>query len=348
MGKEISITKEDLSRRLQEEPSDLFFAANALTEKLFFNEVFIRGIIELSNRCQKDCFYCALRKSHKINRYLMTEKEILSAALFAHEKRFGSIVLQAGENNSDEMVDFYISVIRLIKNKTNLGITLSLGEFSKEAYLEFFKAGAHRYLLRIETSSRQLYEKMHPKDHSFDKRLRCLSDLKTIGYQLGTGVLIGLPHQTYDDLADDLLFYKNLDVDMIGMGHYIPHVETPLSKQIDQIKIEDPFNVALKMVALCRLMLKDVNIAATTALDILNPSGREKALLCGANVVMPIITPLQYRKDYKLYDNSSLNYKDPLDNLKLLEKRFEKINRRIAFDTLGDPKHFFQRRLICP
>lgn len=344
MEKEISITKEELSRKLQEDASDLFFNANALTEKLFNNKVFIRGIIELSNRCKKDCFYCALRKSHKINRYLMSENEILSSALFASEKRFGSIVLQAGENNSDEMVDFYSSVIKEIKKRTNLGITLSLGEFSKEAYLEFFKAGAHRYLLRIETSSRLLYEKMHPKDHSFNKRLQCLLDLKTIGYQLGTGVLIGLPHQTYDDLAEDLLFYKNLDVDMIGMGPYIPHVETPLYNQIDKILIKDPFIVALKMVALSRLLLKDVNIAATTALDILDPCGREKALLCGANVVMPIITPIHYRKDYRLYDNSSLNYKDPFENLKLLEKRFERIKREIAFDTLGDPKHFFQRR----
>ncbi len=348
MAQETFFTKELLSEKLQNQDSDLFERAHLLTKRLFKNKVFVRGIIEPTNKCEKDCFYCALRKSLSISRYEMKKTEVLEAALWSYKNGFGSIVIQSGENTSDVFLEYYLSVISEIKKTApDLGITLCLGELSKEAYKALFKAGAHRYLLRIETSSKALYEKVHPKDHSFEARLQCLSDLKSVGYQLGSGVLIGLPYQSYDDLAGDLLFYKEMDVDMIGMGPYIPHEKTPLYKLRDKIIIKDPFTAALKMIALARLLLKDVNIAATTALDILDKNGREKALLSGANVIMPIVTPLKYRKDYKLYDNTALSYKDPYQCLKTLEKRLKKINKKIAYNVWGDPLHF-KRRTCLP
>jgi biotin synthase len=346
MARETFFTKDILAEKLRNQDPALFEKANSLTKKLFKNKVFIRGIIEPTNNCGKDCFYCALRKSRSISRYCMTKEEVLNAALWAYKNDFGSIVIQSGENNSQEMTDYYISLIREIKKKTDLGITLCLGELPKASYEALFKAGAHRYLLRIETSSSSLYKKIHPQDHSFETRLKCLYDLKSVGYQVGTGVLIGLPFQTCEDLAQDLMFYKEMDIDMIGMGPYIPHEETPLYKLIDKIIIKNAFETSLKMIALSRLMLEDVNIAATTALDILDDHGREKALLAGANVIMPIVTPQKYRKDYKLYENSSLNYKDPFQCLKTLEERLKKINKKIAYNSWGDPLHF-QRRKIC-
>lgn len=347
MAQEISFTKDFLVEKLQCPRFFLFKKANTLTKSLFGEKIFIRGIIEPTNNCEKNCFYCALRKERPITRYIIPKSEALESALWAYEKGFGSIVIQGGENTSKAMIEYYLSLVFEIRKKTkgSLGITLCIGELPKEAYRELFKAGAHRYLLRIETSSESLYKKMHPKDHSFQKRLRCLHDLKSIGYILGTGVLIGLPYQTYDDLAGDLLFYKELDVDMVGMGPFILHEDTPLYSLKEHILIKDAFKTTLRMVALARLMLKDVNIAATTALDIIRPNGRELALECGANVIMPIITPLKYRKDYKLYENSALNYKDPINCLFALEKRLKKINKKIAYNTWGDPLHF--KRKLC-
>lgn len=347
MEKEIFFSKKEIIESLSlKDPRDLFFCADRLSQKLFDNKVYIRGIIEPTNFCQKNCFYCALRKERQISRYKMMKEEIVDLAFCAYQKGYGSIVIQTGENKSQENINFFVDVVRRVSQKTSgkLGITLSLGELSKEAYLQLFEAGASRYLLRIESSSQKLYENIHPHDHLFDERLRALEDLKEIGYQVGSGVMIGLPFQTIDDLAEDLLFFKKFDFDMIGMGPYIPHIDTPLYLYRDRIILKDVFNLSLKMIAIARLLLNDVNIAATTALDVLDPKGREKALLCGANVIMPICTPLKYRKDYKLYVNNFLGYKNAEDCLNRLNLRLKGINKEMIFYHLGDPFHYFSRR----
>ncbi|MCC8087772.1 MAG: [FeFe] hydrogenase H-cluster radical SAM maturase HydE [Rikenellaceae bacterium] len=231
-----SFDRDDIVRMLSaqgEEYSILMAESASVSEEVFGKKIWFRGLIEFSNICVKDCFYCGIRRSNRnINRYSLTDGEILSAARFAHENGYGSVVLQGGEIRTKRFADRITSLVRSIKQMSDgrLGITLSLGEQDKEIYREWFDAGAHRYLLRVETSNPGLYSVIHPHDclHRFDKRVDCLNHLKEIGYQTGTGVMIGLPGQTVEDLADDILFFKRVDVDMVGMGPYIEHSDTPL------------------------------------------------------------------------------------------------------------------------
>ncbi len=200
--------------------------ASEVKEKTIGNKVYLRGLIELTNRCLKNCYYCGIRRDNdKANRYFISDEETLEAARFAYENRFGSIVIQSGEIQSESFVRKIESLILEIKKLSdgNLGITLSCGEQSEETYLRWFEAGAHRYLLRIETSNPDLYATLHPADHDWNRRIECLRSLKKTGYQTGTGVMIGVPGQTIDDLANDLLFMKEFDIDMCGMCPYIEH-----------------------------------------------------------------------------------------------------------------------------
>ncbi|OGV39600.1 MAG: [FeFe] hydrogenase H-cluster radical SAM maturase HydE [Lentisphaerae bacterium GWF2_45_14] len=315
------------------------------------NKVFFRGIIEFGNICRKDCYYCGLRKSSRANaRYTMPHEEIVECALWAFSNDYGSIVLQSGECNDSGFISFMEGILREIKEKTcgKLGITLSLGEQTEETYRKWFDAGAHRYLLRIESSNRELYKMIHPADalHDFDNRLDCIKSLGKIGYQTGTGVMIGLPGQTLYDLADDILFFKELDVDMIGMGPYIVHHETPLAARMpDFEKIKDEqFRLGLKMIAVTRIALKDVNIASTTALQALNPEGREMGLKAGANIIMPNITPVKYRHDYQLYEDKPCLDENASLCRNCLKKRIESIGEEIGYGEWGDSKHFFTKR----
>ena len=228
--------------------------------------------------------------------------------MWCAEQGYGSIVLQSGERRDKKFTDFITDVVREIKKVTRserlpqgLGITLCVGEQSREVYQNFFDAGAHRYLLRIETSDKELFSFIHPSTQSFDSRKGCLQILKEIGYLVGTGVMIGLPGQSLKHLADDILFFKNSGVDMIGMGPFIVHEQTPFSIYKNETQLESNFLNTLKMIAVTRLVLKDVNIAATTALQAIKPDGREQGLSFGANVVMPQITPEEFRKQYLLY-----------------------------------------------
>ncbi len=308
-------------------------------------KVYFRGLIECSNLCVKDCYYCGIRKGNPhVKRFAMSEDEILDCARAAHAMRYGSIVLQSGERQDEAYTRLIETVLQKIKAETagGLGITLSLGEQTDETYERWFKAGAHRYLLRIETSASELYKKIHPGDHSFEKRLACLQALKRIGYQTGTGVMIGLPAQTYEDLVNDILFFEREDIDMIGMGPYIPHEETPLKHP--DYDAADHFRLGLVMIALTRLFLKDVNIAAATALQTLDPAGREKGILAGANVIMPNVTPPEYRRAYKLYDNKPCLDENARQCLSCLEQRIRSTGAEIGYGAWGDPVHFLKSK----
>jgi len=257
------------------------------------------------------------------------------------------VVIQGGERSDRSFTSFITQAIRQIKQLSvgKLGITLSLGEQSREILEEWFDAGAHRYLLRIEASNRELYQKLHPDDrnHSYEARVECLKLLRRLGYQVGTGVMIGLPMQTLDDLVDDLKFFRQTDVDMIGMGPYLPHHDTPLGQQYAAASPGQALELGLKMIAVTRIYLQNVNIASTTALQTLAPDGRERGLLAGANVIMPNIGSLNYRHNYLLYDNKPGLDENAAESRQKLEASIRRIGETVVFDQWGDSPHFKAR-----
>jgi biotin synthase len=346
------LEREDLRTLLDSQDDDkklLFKRAEEVKLREIGNKVYFRGLVEFSNICGKDCYYCGIRRSnHKAHRYNVSDDQILDAARFAHENNYGSLVLQAGELETTSFTKRIENLLREIKKLSSgkLGITLSLGEQQRDVYKRWFDAGAHRYLLRIETSNPELYRKYHPHDtlHDFQKRLNSLYTLKELGYQTGTGVMIGLPFQNTEHLADDLLFMRDFDVDMVGMGPYIEHQETPLFQYRDRLlPIQERFNLALKMVATLRLLMKDINIAAATALQAINPIGREKAVKVGANIIMPNITPGKYRNDYALYENKPCVDEEPEECKNCLDVRIQLADGEIGYGEWGDSKHFHKR-----
>jgi len=346
------LERDDLIALLDSEGADkqlLFKKASKVKLSEVGNKVFFRGLVEFSNICGKDCYYCGIRKSNKeAHRYNVTDEQILDAARFAFENKYGSFVMQAGELESPAFSSRIERLLAEIKKLSDgkLGITLSLGEQSRETYQRWFEAGAHRYLLRIESSTPGLYHRYHPEDslHDFQKRLDCLYTLKDLGYQTGTGVMIGLPFQDTGHLADDLLFMRDFDVDMVGMGPYIEHQDTPLFQYREQLMpIQDRFDLALKMIATLRLLMKDINIAAATALQAIDPLGREKAVKVGANIIMPNITPGKYRNDYALYENKPCVDEEPEECKNCLDVRIQLADGEIGYGQWGDSKHFYNR-----
>ncbi|MEO3945449.1 [FeFe] hydrogenase H-cluster radical SAM maturase HydE [Gorillibacterium sp. CAU 1737] len=277
---------------------ELFRMADETRQRHYGKAVFMRGLVEFSNICKQDCLYCGLRRSNpSADRYRLTDDEILSCIEEGHELGYRSFVLQSGEDFRYTDASL-AAIIRRIKSRyPEVAITLSVGERSEACYQAWFEAGADRYLLRHETASRELYETLHP-GMSYDNRVQCLTTLKRIGYQVGAGFMVGLPGQTARHLADDLLFLHDLQPEMIGIGPFIPHSATPLAHEsggtVDQ---------SLVMIALARLFIPDAMLPATTAMGTLDPVGREKALRAGANVVMPILSPLAVREKYALYEN---------------------------------------------
>ena len=315
------------------------------------NKVYFRGLVEFSNICSKDCLYCGIRKSNeKVIRYNASDEEILSACRFAWENRFGSVVLQSGEIASSAFAKRVTGLLKKIKQLSNneLGITLSCGEQTYDTYLQWFENGAHRYLLRIESSNPDLYYKIHKKNkkHSFERRIESLQHLKEAGYQVGTGVMVGLPFQTYEDLANDLLFFKEFNIDMCGMGPYIEHEDTPLFQFSNLLKTKrERFELTLNMIAILRLLMPDINIAAATALQAIDPAGREKALTVGANIIMPNLTPCVYRKEYQLYEDKPCLDEDAELCRNCLEARIELTGCEIGYGEWGDSKHFTNRNV---
>jgi len=329
-----------------EDAQELFDKALEVKTKYVGRKVWFRGLIEYSNYCTKDCFYCGIRKGNqRYQRYELSEEEVIEAALFAYRNRFGSIVIQSGERNNPRFVDTIEYLLKEISRLTNreLHVTLSLGEQSEETYLRWKEAGAHRYLLRIEVSNPELYKKIHPSDdlHAWEKRIDGLKLLRKTGYMVGTGVMIGLPFQTLSDLADDLLFFRDFDVDMIGMGPYIEHEDTPLFQYRDQLlPLTERLELSLKMVAIIRIMMKDINIAATTAMQTIDPRGRERALLAGANVMMPNLTPPKYKENYLLYKDKPGIADDAVQTLQSMEANIRAAGDEIGYGEWGDPRHF--------
>ncbi len=327
----------------------LFAKAKEVKEREVGKKVYYRGLIEFSNICSKDCYYCGIRKGNsQVSRYNLSDEQILKAAEFAYKSNYGSFVMQSGEINSPAFTKRIENLLREIKRLTNdeLGITISLGEQTEETYQRWFNAGAHRYLLRIESSNRELFQKLHPDNanHSYEKRLECLHILKKIGYQVGTGVMIALPFQTLEHLADDILFMRDFDVDMVGMGPYIEHTDTPLYQfRNDLIPIKERFDLALRMIATLRIVMRDINIAAATALQAIDPIGREKAVKVGANIIMPNITPGLYRNNYKLYENKPCVDEEPQDCVQCLDVRIRLADAYIGYGEWGDSKHFTNR-----
>lgn len=313
------------------------------------NKVYFRGLVEFSNKCAKDCYYCGIRKGNQhVIRYNIPDDEILDACRFAREKGFGSVVLQSGELSSPEFVQRVDNLLRKITSLSNgeLGVTLSCGEQPFETYRRWYESGAHRYLLRIEASNRDLFYKIHPNTpiHSYEKRLEALGYLRETGYQVGTGVMIGLPFQTTEDLADDLLFFKKLDIDMCGMGPYVEHENTPLYEHRHLMMTQsERFELTLKMIAVLRLLMPDINIASATALEAIDSDGRSKALTAGANVVMPNLTPIKYRKKYRLYKNKPGLNEATEESLRKLQERIELAGFQIGWKERGDSRHFKNR-----
>jgi biotin synthase len=327
----------------------LYDCAYRVKEREVGKVAYFRGIIECSNICMKDCYYCGIRKSNThVDRFQMNEEEIIREALWSYKNEYGSAVIQAGERKDAAFIDRIERVVKTVKEKTGgkLGITLSLGEQTEETYRRWREVGAHRYLLRIETTNPDLYRKLHPVDHDLEERKRCLALLKKTGWQVGTGVMMGLPGQTSEDLVNDILFMKEIDVDMVGMGPYIPHRDTPLGAEIPpytEAQKKAALEQGLKMIAVTRIVLRDINIAAATALQALKYDGRELGLKAGANVIMPNVTETQFRPAYQLYDNKPCLDENSSMCRGCLTRRIEGIGETIGFNQWGDAPHWFKR-----
>lgn len=295
---------------------ELFRLAREARAKFYDKSIYLRGLIEFSNFCKQDCLYCGLRRDNSaVERYRLTDEEIMECAAEGHELGYRSFVLQSGEDfrfTEKRMV----GIVRSLKRRfPDAAVTLSIGERSEDFYRALHEAGADRYLLRHETASRPLYESLHP-GMSYDNRMNCLRILKEIGYQVGAGFMVGLPGQTYEHLAEDLLFLKELAPEMIGIGPFIPHSATPLGAAAGGT-VED----TLVMIAMARLFVPEALMPATTAMGTLDPVGREKAFSAGANVVMPILSPLNVRKKYALYENKICQGDEPAHCRSCIEMR---------------------------
>lgn len=316
----MNLSKKEIVDILSSPDTDIFKEADAVRKKYVGDGVHLRGLIEFSNICKCNCLYCGLQSSNKhVNRYRLSKDEILDIAKKGVDEGFKTIVLQSGE---DEFFNTKL-MCEIISEIKNLGValTLSIGEKSFEDYKAFKDAGADRYLLRIETTDKNLYKKMHPYAN-FDNRMRCLYDLKKLGYETGTGCLVGLPEQTLESLADDILFFKELDADMIGIGPFIPHPDTPLKNENN-----GSLDLAIKVMAVTRILLKDINIPATTAMESLRSDGRLLALQSGANVVMPNLTDDCHKKMYEIYPNKISATKQDFDfKLKTINRYIETVS----------------------
>ncbi|MCE5200974.1 MAG: [FeFe] hydrogenase H-cluster radical SAM maturase HydE [Synergistaceae bacterium] len=305
--------------------------ARALSIAHFGKKIYFRGLVEISNYCRNDCYYCGIRRSNKnAVRYRLTKEEILSCCELGYGAGFRTFVLQGGEDeyfSDDRLID----IISGIKNKyPDCALTLSLGEKDRESYQKLFDAGADRYLLRHETACDAHYSKLHPAELSIAHRKQCLYDLKEIGFQTGCGMMVGSPFQTVENLAEDLIFIKELDPQMVGLGPFIPHKDTPF-KDHPAGKAED----SLFLLSLVRLMLPRVLLPSTTALGTVREDGREQGILAGANVIMPNLSPLETRKNYLLYDNKIGTADDASESVALITDKINKIGYEAVVDR-GD------------
>ncbi len=340
-----------LSLTAPEDVARLRRAAFDTATRAVGDKVYYRGIVEFSNECARNCHYCGIRAGNReVERYCLSREEVVDCALWAAAMGYGSCVLQSGEMWDDAFVDFVEGCVLEIRERSRgpalpdgLGITLSVGEHSLDVYRRFRAAGAHRYLLRIETTNPALFARLHPAAQRFEDRLACLASLREAGFQVGTGVMIGIPRQTVEDLADDILFFRRHDVDMIGMGPYIVHEQSPM-RELGMMPKDRLLSLSLNMIAAVRLALPDVNIAATTALQALVEDGREQGIACGANVIMPNLTPQGARRNYQLYEGKPCLDEGRETCRLCLQHRVETAGRTVALNEWGDSRHFMRRK----
>ncbi|MBP6977257.1 MAG: [FeFe] hydrogenase H-cluster radical SAM maturase HydE [Lentimicrobiaceae bacterium] len=333
-----------LSVETDREKEQVFSRACDIRQTYAGEKIYVRGLIELSNICRKNCLYCGVRRGNRgVHRYDIPDAEILELAGHAMAEGYTSLVIQSGERTDRVFIQRIEHLLKKIQDISGNGmrITLSCGEQNRETYRRWADSGAHRYLLRIETTNRDLFRKIHPRDgsHLYDNRLNALQALKETGYQVGTGVMIGLPGQTIGDLAYDLLFLRDIDVDMVGMGPYVEHEMTPLYAEKDSLwPVEKRLEKSLLMIAVLRLIMKNINIAASTALDVLNPDARSMAFRAGANVLMPNITPVRYREDYLIYQGKPVL----LEASELIARISSALpdGTRIHLDDWGDSRNY--------
>ena len=292
-------SKEEIIKILSSNDDSILKKADEIRKQYVGDSIHLRGLIEFSNYCNRTCYYCGLRYENKnIERYRLSPEDIINTAKYAKSLGLKTIVLQSGEDHYYS-TSILCKIIEEIK-KLDVAITLSIGEKTYNEYKAYKDAGADRYLLRIETTDKKLYNTLHP-NMSFENRLECLYNLKSLGYETGTGCLVGLPEQTIESLANDILFFNELDADMIGIGPFIPHPNTPLGNY--KIDLKKNFDLSIKVMALTRILLKNINIPATTAMETINKNGQIIALQSGANVIMPNITNDEYKKQYNIYPN---------------------------------------------
>jgi biotin synthase len=321
-----------------EKVSRLYREADRTRKEFMGDEVHIRGIVEFSNTCRRDCLYCGLRKSNdRLFRYRMSPEAIFQAAGEARRLDFKTIILQSGEDPFYSAEDL-CALVQRIKKELNLAITLCVGERTFEEYRMFKAAGADRYLLKFETSNRALFKSLKP-DSSYEERFRCLAWLRELGYQVGSGNMVGLPGQTTEILAEDILLFNQLDLDMIGIGPFIPDPNTPLAGASP-----GDLDRTLKSVALARMVTRNIHLPATTAVGTIHPMGRQKALQCGANVIMPNATPKEFRRHYQIYPNKICVDESPSSCRSCIEGMVNSLDRRIGSgfgDTLKNPSQAF-------
>ncbi len=313
--------------------TELFERADGIRRKIYGGDVYIRGLIEFTNYCKNNCFYCGIRRDNKnAERYRLSREEILECCREGYALGFRTFVLQGGEDGfyTDEVMCKIVSDIR--GKYPDCAITLSIGERSRDSYKALFEAGANRYLLRHETADESHYKKLHPESMSLLNRKKCLFNLKEIGYQVGSGFMVGSPYQTTENILSDLRFLQELKPDMIGIGPYITHTETPF-KEFKSGSLE----LTLRLVAILRLFFPYALIPSTTALGTIHPNGREMGLKAGANVVMPNLSPVSVRKLYDLYENKICTGDEAAQCRGCLERRVESAGYRIVTD-IGNVK----------
>ncbi len=302
-------------------------------QSIYGNTVYIRGLIEFTNYCKNDCLYCGIRRSNcNADRYRLTTEQILSCCKIGYELGFRTFVLQGGEDPyfTDERICELVRMIK--KDYPDCAVTLSIGEKKRESYQAYFDAGADRYLLRHETANEEHYKKLHPVEMSLANRKRCLRDLKEIGYQTGCGFMVGSPWQTIENLYEDLIFIKDLQPEMVGIGPFIPQKDTPFGD-----KEAGTLDRTLRLLSIIRLIHPHVLLPSTTALGTIHPKGRELGILAGANVVMPNLSPVEVREKYKLYDNKICTGDEAAECRYCMQKRMESIGYQVVTDR-GDYK----------
>lgn len=334
-----SLTKEQFAYLLEcgdkEGLEYLYAAARDVSEQIFHKEVYLRGLIEFSNNCKNDCYYCGIRCSNRnADRYRLTKEEILSCCEIGEKIGFKTFVLQSGEDpyyTDDRICD----IVRSIKEAhPECAVTLSIGEKTKESYKKYYDAGADRYLLRHETANEEHYSKLHPASMSGAYRKQCLFDLKEIGFQVGCGIMVGTPHQTVDHIYEDIKFMEELQPHMIGIGPFIPHKDTPFKDEP-----EGSVERTLRLLAILRLLFPKVLLPATTALGTADAMGREKGILAGANVMMPNLSPSNVREKYLLYDGKICTGEEAAECNACLRGRVNRIGFHVA-DSRGDHPDF--------